>query len=365
MTKGLAILLAACALMAACGAEPDRTPVSTTAAYSIESYTDPARQSWDGAGPRPLTTVVWYAAAEAAPAVPVMFPDNQPIFDAGPLHRDAPAAAGKRALIIVSHGTGGSALQMSWLARRLVGEGFIVAGVHHHGNTAAEDRFDPRGFRMPWERARDVSVLIDALLADDQWAPLIDETRIGAAGFSLGGYTVLAAAGGRLDLARLAAFCRSPARDATCDEQPEYPTAGAEFESLLASDPVLQERMKESGMTFTDGRIKAAIAIAPALGQAFTPDSLAMIEVPVLLATGTNDTTTPRATNADAVLKYVPGAKSIDVAKAGHLTFLNPCTPRGLKYVPACKDGDGVARDDIHEDLASRVSAFFQIALHD
>ena len=56
----------------------------------------------------------------------------------------------------------------------MAANGYIVAAVDHHGNTAAEEKFDPRGFRMPWERAKDLSTVIDLLLADPQWGPQID-----------------------------------------------------------------------------------------------------------------------------------------------------------------------------------------------
>ena len=43
-----------------------------------------------------------------------------------------------------------------------------------------------------WERAREMTVLLDRVLQDDVFGPRIDHTRIGAAGFSLGGNTISA-----------------------------------------------------------------------------------------------------------------------------------------------------------------------------
>jgi len=48
-----------------------------------------------------------------------------------------------------------------------------------------------------WERARDLSAVIDGMLSDPTFMPRIDRQRIGAAGFSLGGYTMIAIAQGR------------------------------------------------------------------------------------------------------------------------------------------------------------------------
>jgi predicted dienelactone hydrolase len=71
-----------------------------------------------------------------------------------------------------------------------------------------------------WLRATDLSAVIDALLDDKAFGSQIDPARIGAAGHSLGGYTVIAVAGGVTDPARIEAFCRSPAADALCAPPP-------------------------------------------------------------------------------------------------------------------------------------------------
>ncbi|PYO09275.1 MAG: hypothetical protein DMD75_16240 [Candidatus Rokuibacteriota bacterium] len=105
------------------------------------------------------------------------------------------AAATKRPLIVLSHGTGGGAATMAWLAETLASNGYIVAAVNNHGNTAAEPSYQLHGFMLWWERARDISVLIDRLVADPQSGAHIDRSRIGVAGFSLGGYTALAMVG--------------------------------------------------------------------------------------------------------------------------------------------------------------------------
>ena len=80
-------------------------------------------------------------------------PPARPVFIGGFAARGAEFAtkSQKYPLILMSHGTGGASMQMMWLGRELAAGGYIVAAVDHHGNTAAEDKFDPRGFRMPWE----------------------------------------------------------------------------------------------------------------------------------------------------------------------------------------------------------------------
>src|SRR5690606_22605903 len=134
---------------------------------------------------------------------------------------DVSAAGDRLPLIVLSHGTGGAALTLMWLGQHLAANGFVVAAVNHHGNTAIEERHTAQGFVLWWERAADLSAVIDHMLVDEALGPRIDAGRIGAAGFSLGGYTVLSLAGGITDLEAYEAFCSGPSRDFTCEPQAE------------------------------------------------------------------------------------------------------------------------------------------------
>ena len=60
---------------------------------------------------------------------------------------------------------------------------------------------------MGWDRVRDLSAVIDGMLSDPTFMPRIDRQRIGAAGFSLGGYTMIAIARGITSLAHYQEFC--------------------------------------------------------------------------------------------------------------------------------------------------------------
>ncbi|WP_293445192.1 hypothetical protein [Planktotalea sp.] len=41
-------------------------------------------------------------------------------------------------LIVLSHGSGERMMQMAWLATELAEQGYIVAGINHHGTTSAD-----------------------------------------------------------------------------------------------------------------------------------------------------------------------------------------------------------------------------------
>jgi dienelactone hydrolase len=85
--------------------------------------------------------------------------------------------------------------------RALAQHGYIVATVEHSGDNFADNSgLGTDGVLIG--RERQMSALIDAVLADPALAAHIDPARIGAAGFSAGGYTALLLAGAvpRFDL---------------------------------------------------------------------------------------------------------------------------------------------------------------------
>ncbi len=352
------ILAFSCAACSTTSTNTDASPIGMT---RLELY-DPDRLNWNMTGPRPLMTTIWYPADGSAEMVRIDIPKSPPsIFTGGFASPEAPISSQQKTypLIVMSHGTGGTALQMMWLGRELARNGYIVAAVDHHGNTAAEESFDPRGFRMPWERALDLTSVLDLLLDDPAWAPLIDEDRIGAVGFSLGGYTVTALAGGRLDLQQFRAFCRSEASDATCDPQSEYPTAQADFEAILKTDPTLVDHMEQHSNSFKDERIRTVVAIAPALGQGLTTDSLSEIALPYVSIVGDLDSIAPAISNADRINAHIPGVTGHIIQGANHYAFLNQCLYPAALNVPVCEDHPrGIPREMAHTQ-AQRITLDF------
>src|SRR5215831_4732340 len=180
------------------------------------SFSPGADYNWRGAQTHALITTVWYPADSAAEEQPQWLGNPQAPFarlgKAAPDASLAPSPA-RFPLIVLSHGTGGSALMMAWLGTELAAHGYIAAAVNHPGNNALEP-YTTQGFLLWWERAKDLSNVIDQMLADKTFASHIDSKRIGAAGFSLGGYTMIEIAGGITDAAGFVRFCDSTKADA-------------------------------------------------------------------------------------------------------------------------------------------------------
>lgn len=322
-------------------------------------FEDPSRPNWREAGARPLLCDIWYPATPATIATDQFIgPPDTPLFWAGRAARDAaliehPATL---PLILVSHGTGGSTQQLGWLACHLAAQGYIVAGVNHHGNNALEP-YLAEGFVRIWERPRDLTALLDYLLVDELFGPCLDLNRIGAAGFSLGGYTVLALAGAQLD------FNQPGNRERNLIEEmpPEFPDPAALvalFEKIATTDTAHSQ-------SYRDPRVRAVFAIAPALGEDCSPASLAAITIPVSLVVGEADHAAPAATNAAVFARHIPNA-TLQILGDGvaHYTFLAEGTPQGQAILPDLTvDGPGVDRAAVHQQVSTTAGQFFAATL--
>jgi predicted dienelactone hydrolase len=116
--------------------------------------------------------------------------------------------AGTLPAVIFSHGFHGCATQSRFLATAFASAGYVVFAPNHRDATCAggsarladgpEVPFsDPTGWDETTyrDRADDVRRLIAALETDASWQARIDWSRLGLAGHSLGGYTVLGLGG--------------------------------------------------------------------------------------------------------------------------------------------------------------------------
>jgi predicted dienelactone hydrolase len=114
-------------------------------------------------------------------------------------------------LIVFSHGFDGCGTQSRFLTEELARAGYVVAAPDHRDAACRVDaaalprfHFAQVPFSSPgrWkdstyaDRRADLEKTLDWLLANPQFSGRIDPARIGAAGHSLGGYSVLGLAGG-------------------------------------------------------------------------------------------------------------------------------------------------------------------------
>ena len=126
--------------------------------------------------------------------------------------RDAEPAAGQFGLVIMSHGSGGAEMGHRDTAIALAHAGFIAAAPLHTLNNFRDDIGSHRRIVLDG-RPRQLSAVIDALLAQRVWSSRIDSKKIAAFGFSAGGYTVLAALGAEPEFSRILDHCERHAEE--------------------------------------------------------------------------------------------------------------------------------------------------------
>jgi predicted dienelactone hydrolase len=210
----------------------------------------------DDARKRPLVVELWYPTAMKGPIEELkndiwIHPDEV---------RDAPFLHGKtkRPLILMSHGHRGQRRDMSWLADSLVKAGYVVAAVDHYGDMRFH--FDLYATVCFWNRPLDFTFLLDQLEKEEPLRSEIDFDRIGFVGYSLGGMTGLALAGG---------------------EAKNIQAVLDEFNSFYPMDEELLGRIDLSlaKKSYKEPRIKSMLLLCPAV-HLYPAESLKQIKMP-------------------------------------------------------------------------------------
>jgi predicted dienelactone hydrolase len=337
--------------------------ITTPVGFATRRIVPPGSYEWRGAKTHALVTSIWYPAAAGTTMKPQFIgPPNAPLFVGGEWTEGAALAPGKHPIILLSHGTGGTPESLAWLARGLAARGYIVAGVNHPGNNALE-AYTAEGFLWWWERARDLTTMLDALLEDKTFGGAVDVTRVGVTGLSLGGYTGFVLAGARTDPQRLLDYCASPNAEG-CGDPPEFPNLFATWKSRRENDQRFRDHEAQAGGSFADRRVRAVFAMAPAIAQTFVPDSLKDVKVPVEIVVGAADTLAPPATNAEYLAKETNGKVTVLPGAVAHYTFLATCTDNGRREMSGlCTDAPGVDRDAVHDQTIDLAVNFFDRTL--
>ena len=370
MNRTRAFLIALCILCSALFFTAAPARAAKTVIYKVgvmtRQFAPPEPYDWRDAKTHALVTDIWYPADPAAvEQMQWIGSADAPFAKGAKAARDASLMAGseKFPLILLSHGIGGSSAMMAWFGAALASHGYIAAAVNHPGNNALEDYTLP-GAIFWGQRAHDLSALLDLLLADPTFGTRIDPKRVGAAGFSLGGLTVLELAGGIAEFSRYQDFCKSPKADGMCNDTIEYPGLLAKVTALAKTDPGIQASFVENSKSHRDPRILAVFAMAPALGPAFDPASLAKISVPTQIVAGAVDNVVPVDSSAKFFAAKIPGAQLTIYQAVGHYTFLATCGELGDRTQPRlCLDQAGILRDEIHAQTATMAWKFFDTNL--
>ena len=242
---------------------------------------------------KPLELAVWYPPTAPAPVAFGPFTLNVAF--------DAPVSGDRLPLVVLSHGTGGSALNQFETAAALADAGFVVAAVTHNGDNYRDraSSFSRRNFS---DRPRQVSRVIDFMLQLWPSHTVLDPDRIGILGHSAGGTTALLALGGTLDWGQTVAFCKVHTTDWACQQARMRNASGPQEGLVNAPDP----------------RVKAAVIAAPALVSSFAPSGLAAVKAPVQVWIASEDAV---VSDAGEIRVLLPTADVQVVQRGGHFAF--------------------------------------------
>lgn len=245
-------------------------------------------------------------------------------------HLNARIAPGVFPVVLISHGMYGNSMNQAWLAKRLAAEGVIVIQPNHPGTTSFGR--DPDQARQLWLRATDLSVSLDEALTDPRFADHIDPTRVAAAGHSLGGHTVMSAAGARHDAAQFADRCA---------DTPDRPDCAALAMWKVGLDPADLDALESDR---SDPRIRTVIPMDLGGTQTFAPDSLAAITRPVLVLGSGRQDMLDQSIESRALADALPEstATHIELDDAGHFDFMGVCVEGGYDILKREEPGDEI-----------------------
>lgn len=257
--------------------------------------------------------------------------------------------AGSRPLVVISHGNGGGLVAHADTAGSLATAGYIVVAIAHPGDTKGDDRDTPRKWLV--QRVGHVHRVLDYMLSEWSERAAIDRSRIGAFGFSAGGFTILVASGASPNPVLARDYCRG-SRD--------------EFACRLKLDVELSRLVGKKAASYPwprDNRIAAAVIAAPGLGFSFDRAGLSQVQIPIQLWAAEKDDRAPATTNTRPLLEGLPARPEYYlVESADHFAFSRPCEPEDRNR-RSCKGSTGFDREAFHEQFNRKIVEFLNRAL--
>lgn len=297
---------------------------------------------------RALSGALYYPAAGRG--TPQTYAEN-PVFFGVPIAKDAQMASGKHPLVLLSHGMGGHIRSLAWLSIALAEQGAIVVAVNHPNSTWGD--FDLALGLKHWTRTQDLSLALDAILTDPAIAPLIDESRIMAAGFSYGGWTALSLGGLQGSHAGYVAHCA------------QYGEASSHCADLMRGDVGLQDvDAAQWNDDYRDMRISSVFAMDPGLIWGMTETEAANMAGDVTLMSLGEGSDRLLATDFDlaGLPAALPNAEIMRIPSGTHFSLLPICKPMGAAILeeekddPVCNNPEGSDRKTIHDTVIAQIA---------
>ena len=210
-------------------------------------------RTWDitydpglGAGERTIRMNLWYPteATSGEPAVYTLGAEETDAFLDAPLA--ASAYGGTYPVHAHSHGNQGWGATSAFLPVYMASHGWVTVAPDHTGNTLI-DNIEPKPTATYIHRPLDMTVVLDALEADEILGDVADTSRVFFSGHSYGSYTTWISGGATLDVEAIHARC-----DAGETESGECTEAEKDALSQDLSDDRVVALMPMAGSYRTD-----------------------------------------------------------------------------------------------------------------
>ena len=274
----------------------------------------------DSARNRSMVAHVWYpidprtkteVVGKSGPFVPVRAGLNQAISKE---KKNFP-------LVLLSHGSGGTAAKLFWLTESLVTNGSVVIGVDHPGNMTGDNSAE--GIMNPWQRALDLSFCLEKLSQHEMLKPYLDLSRVSAIGHSAGGATVLLLAGARLSADRFT----SPIPNCATSKDPYVLKFCAQIQAMDLKS-VSKQAIEGD---YRNKTITAVVALDPGFARSFDPKSFKLLTTKILVIGADKQPAPEDQIFSREFREMLPRDAFEILPESIHMTFLQPCKP-GLSH---------------------------------
>ncbi len=294
-------------------------------------------------------------------AIAIWYPSNAPEekHRLGPFDvtysLDSPIREGYFQPVLMSHGNGGRSRNHHLTARVLADAGYIVIAVQHSADhlIGGSDTAGAMALRVDELRQALNAVEMDSVVGNN-----LDLKRVHALGYSLGGATVMAAAGSEINLDAAESHCDAYGiEDAVFCEPP--PFLWRIYQKLR--NPVSIKDMPNH--FHVEPFVNGLVAVVAPIGQGLkiTPDRFHAFQVLVIEIEG-DKIAQPRF-HAQAIVDMLPPEKLVNLVSVPghHYAFIAPFSKRvtAKDDIPVAKDPKGFNRKAFIEHVNTLIVDFF------
>lgn len=305
-------------------------------------------------GTKSMHIAVWYPTAQ-----------RERLFRSGPFPMQVAASAmmaeGNFPVIALSHGAFGRPINHRDLAIALAHAGYIVVAPQHD---AAADAAGFGDIRQREGRPGELMLALRAVRSHPAFVSHFDARRIGAIGYSAGGYAVLAAMHARSTWRDAASHCLL---HFISDRHFCFGGSGGQDRHHRADGAVMAKPHDRVPATLpVPLQIRAAVLLAP-VAAVFSAKGLTPVWQPIRIYSAERDQKLNSQFHGDwlyAALKVQGTPVELVTTRAGHYVFMSPF-PNAIKAEvgAAAQDPPGFDRNVFQQQLARETIVFFRRTL--